>query len=149
MKDPYGAAVVAGLLIGINVGVLILFFYQTWIAIVMGPSQSKLKIQKKIATRLILQILENQRGNVVAAVKYLDMPPSQASAVESVLLSVVGGIPKKKSQMDKIDGVVEMIQKGTALKEPWKLVEAVIQIAKKVSMHLLVLSALYTNQRPH
>jgi len=129
-----------GLLVSVNGGVLFLFFYQTWIAIFQGPSANKLKIQKKLATKIVTQIMEKQRGRILAAVNSLaiDMPPEQASAIESAVVSVLGRLPMFIAQMDAIDGVVESVKDGTAFTEPWDLIDSVIKIAKKVNKHTII-----------
>jgi hypothetical protein len=91
-----------------------------------------LKVQKKICTKLVTQILERQRSQILGAVEYLGLPPEQAGAVESALISILGRLPQCIAQLDAIEGLFEDIQKGMAFTNPLKLLDNLIKIARKI-----------------
>ena len=52
-EDPYGAALLSGLLVGVNVGIVILFFYQGFLVLAKPPDPSAVKVQKQALIKIV------------------------------------------------------------------------------------------------
>ena len=111
-EDPYGAAAMTGLLIAVNVGVVVLFMFQGYLAFKKPPAKSTLKLQKKVLMKMVQKGLKEHRPKLIAAVQSLGLAEGEAAAVEQALVEILGRLPVALAMMDEIGDLVDELQKG-------------------------------------
>jgi hypothetical protein len=132
-EDPYGAAAMSGLLFAINIGVIVIFVYQGYLAFKKPPPASRLKLQKKVAMRLVQEGIDNNRERILAATAGLGLEPAQTKAVEEATVAILGRLPVAISMMDEIDEIIDELQNGIfSLTECMGVVDSMIKVAKKI-----------------
>ena len=109
-EDPYGAALLSGLLVGVNVGIVILFFYQGFLVLAKPPDPSAVKVQKQALIKIVTKGLEKCQPQIENAVVALGLDEKSAAALSDFLRNAISRIPVVLSSIDDIDDIVEDLQ---------------------------------------
>ena len=143
-EDPYGAALLAGLLMGVNVGTVILFFYQGYLVLTKPPDPSMLKVQKQALINIATKGLAKCQPQIESAVAALGMDEKSAAALSEFLAEAIGRIPVALEVMGDIDDIVEDMQESLFnLDKAGEILDKVVRvtikiIGKKVVQRMLV-----------
>jgi hypothetical protein len=98
-EDPYGAAIMSGLLVAINVGVVILFIYQGYLAFKRPPQPTTAKLQKKVRANVVKGLLEKNSARIVDAAQGIGLSKEQAADMQSALQEILVRLPEAIDMM--------------------------------------------------
>jgi len=109
-EDPYGSAVLTGILFGLNMGMIVMFFWQGFLVLTKPPDPSMLKVQKQALIRIATKGLEKCQPHIESGVSMLGLEPESAAALSVFLAEAIGRIPIALRLAGDIDDVVRDMQ---------------------------------------
>jgi len=125
-EEPNGKAAMAGLLMAINIGVIVLFIYQTVMAVKAPPSDP---LMVKIINATIAKCVHEATENVHLVVDALGYEEVQAKAIRSALIKIIKRLPVIINATEEFEAITDEFQACfLEMKDPTAVITKMVKL---------------------
>jgi len=130
-EGPYGSVVLTGLLLAMNTGVFAMLAAQVYFDWTESTDTVLHELQKKVVPKGISELFDRKRPEIISAVNNIGLQNSQASAMQTMIGSLLVKIPATIETLDDLNGVYEKVRAETAFSDSMTLVDSIIKLSRK------------------
>ena len=131
-KDPAESALMAILLVVINVGVVVLMLYQCFLTFRKPPPSSQTKLQRAICAKLFDAVFEQYENPIMDALAEQGLDEQASAAVKHGLRELARVIPIALDAVDNVAGIIEELQGVSSCGDALDIFDMLLKLAKQI-----------------